>query len=47
MRGKRFHVVRVQMRQVEINDRIFRAATFEFMHDGAGDDIARRQFASA
>ena len=45
MRGKRFCTRGgVQVRQIEIDERIFGAADFHFMHDGPRHHVARRQF---
>ena len=37
-------VARVEMSEVEIDDRVLGSADFQFVHDGAGHDVARREF---
>ena len=45
MRGKRFcNLLRVEMSQVQIDERILGSADFHLMQDGAGHKIPRRQF---
>ena len=45
MRGNRFfQMLGIEMGQIQINYRILGPADFEFMNDGAGDDVARGQF---